>query len=187
MDSADVDFALLEDPAPSLLGTNPLPPSSKPLKRRLPYRADVVPDGRRYKGRRVSREAVGLDVETLGILDQSDQESDHEGSNELAEEEDVSPSKMNDDSDGADYPQRTTDGESEEDLLPSNEGPTLDRRRKQLLDEERAIANRLAKEKTKNEVLAAAVRHQKVSQLIFAFPFSPAWVSTSLLVMSLLC
>lgn len=135
------------------------PPRSK--KRKLPYRADVVVEGRQYKGKRVSRGEAELDVEALGLHDANDGYADQEGRNGFSADDD--------DEVRSDFSDLRDDMEEEEDIEldaeNAGEGRIVSSRAERLQAEEKTVAARLAQEEKKDIARARVVRKQKVSTI----------------------
>lgn len=201
----DLDVSDLDDPAPApsttpnvLFQSGPFPAqddvkkpsfsasrlSKRPQKRKLPYRADVVLEGSRYKGRRVSRDDADMDVETIGLLNGDEDQSDIENMQSTAErsgsdaldsedgdivEEDRNNSDV--DSDEVDGDEEEDDNEHDEhrwDEQVESEGNETNAVSR-LKAEERAVAARLAQAEEKERARAQAVKKQKVCFAIILY------------------
>lgn len=190
MGTVEFDTSEFDDPAPNPLGVLkpipqgspvnnessedhpeiPQPPPGNARKRKLPYRADVALEGKRYDGRRVSRREADLDVETLGLL--SDEENDpaqDEGSDldSVAADEDESRSLDSDEvdkdgvEDGDDEGSELV-GDDDDDSMEHVKGNRHMNAAQRLKAEERAVAARLAEAEEKERARAKAVKKQKV-------------------------
>lgn len=128
-----------------------LPNRSKRLK--LPYRADVVLEGRRYKGRRVSRGEAGLEAETFELHDPVHVDNDRSASPE---------SMSDDDCENSDAIQKLDEKRQDADRINAH-------RAERLKAEEQAVAARLAEAEKEEVARAHAVRKQKVRILQLFF------------------
>lgn len=170
MPSTQFDVSEFEDPSPSPTDTAPSapilerslpnnepqvePPTKQPRKRKLPFRADVSIDGKRYKGKRVSRGEIDLDAASLGLLEE-ERGDQTEG---LAEGLTWDDSEDNAAADIApDENEQEEEGKDAEDLAKGDE------RDAELEQEERIEAARLAEAGERDRLRAAAVKGQKVS------------------------
>lgn len=141
------------------------PPLSRSRKRKLPYRADVVVEGRRYKGKRVSRGEAELDVEALGLRDESDDYANQEERDDLsADEADSDLSDLRDDIEEEENIEVEAENERDRRVVSG--------RAERLQAEEKAVAARLAQEEKKDIARALAVRKQKVSTIPEVLPQS---------------
>lgn len=175
MDILTADLAEFEDPAP--LQSNGVAEEPKNLKQdgsnstrnKLPFRADIELSSKRYKGERKSRSDVELDTETLGILDDVDEEKpneDDDSGNDSYMEEDESLNTEDSDSDEHDIPVGSTTTQG---INSSQSKVTPDK-------EERAVLDRLRIVEKEEEDQAKGVRKQKVSNS-FHFSFEEALCS----------
>lgn len=168
--SDDWDISAFEDPAPSKsTPADSLLPKSVPntttSKRRLRYRPDVAVNGRKYRGRRVSRSDAHLDSRSLGLFEDSDVESE-EKHNDGSKRADLSrneQSTINDDDDDVDADADADAGGGltspmELDISGNGDGSLPN----EVEQEERKIAERLSAVKRADEERASAVRNQKV-------------------------
>lgn len=181
MPSVHLDLSEFENPRPSRSSqrpqsprpASPLPSSSasdssqhphddsshtRPKKRKLPYRAAVVLEGRRYKGKRVSRRDADLEPEAFELPDPVSC-SDHDSSD-------------NSISDGVlevrdDLPGLDDAGQDEEQIISS--------RAERLKAEERAVASRLIEVEKREITRAHVVRKQKV-RCLYMLAIHPQWV-----------
>lgn len=176
MGGIDVDLSVYEDPAPkddsrNLLTAPALPePIKFSRKRKLPFRPDVAVEGRKYKGRRVSRSDAELDPDTLGLFDEEELSSDDgilergDGSPRTSPSEDVEISEYRDSESEADS---LADDDLNSDRDESRASDDLRTKRDaQLEKEERLVAERLAKAEKKEAERASAVRRQRVSYVL---------------------
>lgn len=166
----DLDLSEFENPRPTRISTSAEPPKapssdgeefsrehappSRSKKRKLPYRADVVVEGRRYKGKRVSRGEADLDVEAIGLLDDSrshENEPVEDASSGEELEDDLSHLPDGDHSD-----MEVEDKEEDAAQVVSSRAERLEA-------EERAVAARIVEIEKKELIRARAVRKQKVS------------------------
>lgn len=170
MPSTQFDVSEFEDPSPSPAFSAPSapipetplpnnkpdvePPIKQPRKRKLPFRADVSIDGRRYKGKRVSRGEVDLDAASLGLLEEEHEDQRDDLGKDLSSDdtEDDAVSDIVTDEGG----QEEKSGDAE-DLVGKGERDT------ELEQEERIVAARLAEAEERDRLRAAAVKRQKVS------------------------
>lgn len=153
----------LDDPTPTPVTAAETPRPN--LKRRLPLKADLEVDRKKYKGERVSRaDANVAEVEDFGLIvegsgDEEDIDSDVEessdgedfGIDEVMAEHD---SKLQD----QDNYENTPDVEVDEDVDDGDDSEA------EMRQQELAIKERLADEKQKELKRAAAVKEQKVSR-----------------------
>lgn len=183
----DIDLDALADPAPDVVKPN-LPSLSKnsvstedtregvtkkrPRKRKLPYRADVIVNGKKYKGKRVTRDEADLDVNDLGIGSENDLvESEQEA--ETNKEDKDCP----DDSDNEQGSQVDSSLEDSDEIVSDIEEEGQEKGRgsqdKTLKEEERAAAERLAEAEERDRNRAIAIKQQKVSlTTLVPFPIS---------------
>lgn len=160
----------LDDPTPTPLATETK--KTRPdLKRRLPLKADLEVDRKKYKGERVSRADADIaEVEDFGVI-----------INESAEDEDIDESSDGEEDFGIDElmaennaKQDVHEDEEISDAIANvNENDEeADDSDAEMRKQELAIKERLAGEKERELKRAAAVKEQKVSQTIhtqFAF------------------
>lgn len=144
-----------DDPAPSPLTDK----DRKNLKRRLPLRADVVVDNKKYKGQRVSRddaEIASVEEEVLSDTHQENHSSEDEGSatDKRAQIANEPVSEGAEDLDDDDL--------NSDDNADSNDVSL--HREMEARKEEKEVADRLAEDKVRETKRAAAVKQQKVSQ-----------------------
>lgn len=148
--------------------------SSRPKKRKLPYRADVVLEGKRYRGRRVSRGDADLDVDTLGVLHDNEGGDDVVGAASASDNSEGSPWGAEahaeiiheNDSDDVD----SDEGDDNNSARNSDGGGRETTASRRLKAEERAVAARLAQAEKKERARAQAVKKQKVGSIISLRP-----------------
>lgn len=170
MRDTQFDISQFEDPSPSpvnpateeLIPTTPpfengsetKPPTRRARKRKLPFRADITVDGKRYRGKRISRGEADLDVESLGLLEDKKQDHDEnlaEGLSSDGSEDGVGG--------GDDVAIGGQEGEGDE----TEDSDQAGERDEELVEEERAAAARLARAEERDHMRAAVVKKQKVS------------------------
>lgn len=167
MDGDTFDIEFFEDPAPnkssapsgSIVQSDEL---TKAARRRLRFRSDVNVSGRRYKGRRVSRADAELESQSLGHCEGEslDNSPPPTGDGNIASEDDVQD-LGSDDRTEADV----HEGDEEINGLDNaafSAGVFGTSAQRDVDNEERAIAERLAAVKMSDMHRASAVRKQKV-------------------------
>lgn len=167
MNILTADLAEFEDPAPQQAnGIDEEPKNlkrndSRATKNKLPFKADIELSSRKYKGERKSRSDVGLDTETLGILDETE---------DVERKEQSSADDIGDDSDmDDDVLLNDEDSESDEEVdsdIPiepvGGRGSNGSRLNGAAHEEERAVLDRLKLVEKEEEDQANGIRKQKV-------------------------